>query len=328
MPRGGNNAPTPRTTLRTSTSLVGGRLRPNAANANANVNASASFPRPSCNIGPVVKRYVKPIMQALTMDIRQYNMRLVTTKCLNTAVMFMVLFFGRSALKDTEFCDVQNVANRHQAEINHNTMLVRKMTNDILRTTKNRFVYYIMLTDGKFVGPDGRNAFFPGHVMVWEKVPSATATGGPPRYYIYQSYINEYDYAGSTTFRETPSISASKMAFYLESLAHFAQTPVWDERMVKFWKDLTNVDTSNMLGCSPQDAFFMCYRRKKNAECLRNLHSLVTYTLRRIPAGADGAIYGDPSKYNAREEALTNGEMRAAFSELKQRLDDMGATVK
>jgi hypothetical protein len=269
-----------------------------------------------CDIGVLVKDYVKPLMQALTVDIREYNMRLITTKCLNTAVMFMILFFGKSALKDTEYCDVRNVVLRHQSQIDKNVSLVDGLANDLMRRTKHRYVYYVMLTDGRFIHDNQRESFFPGHVMVWEKIPHAK--GGDQHYYIYQSYINEYDYSGSLTFHATPIVSKKKMEYYLKTLRAFMRTPIWNNDMVRFWRDLTNVDTSGMLGSRPQDAFYLCYRKRENRECVRNLENLVVNTLKIIPQGENNSdtIFGDVQLFNSKADPLTNRQMTSAMTEL------------
>ena len=280
--------------------------------------------RRRCDIGYIVKDYVKPIMQAMTVDIREYNMRLITSKCLNTAVMFMVLIFGKAALEDTEHCDVKNVMTRHKrpncaaSRDCDNLKLVEELKKDLLAPSSKRMVYYIMLTDGQFDrGADEQSAFFPGHVMVWEKVPGTEAM----HYYIYQSYINEYDYKGSLAFRHWSAVSAKRMHRFLYRLTKFMQDRIWDKRMVNFWKDLTNVDTSEMLGGRPDNCFHLCYRVRENGQCLSNLYRLVENTLANLPspnAQRDDEIYGSEDNFDKREKPLNNGQMRERFESLRE----------
>lgn len=276
-----------------------------------------------CDIGYVVKDYVKPVMQAMTHDIKSYNMRLITTKCLNTAVMFMVLFFGESALEDTEYCDVANVVKRHKSAEDNNVALAKQLHEDMMKPSSKRMVYYIMLTDGHFVRPDGHTAFFPGHVMVWEKVPTAKRN----HYYIYQSYINKYDYKGSLAFREWSAVSESKMGKFMLRLEKFMTERVWTKRMVNFWEDLTNVNTIDMLGGKPVDCFYLCYRVRENYQCLTNLYRLVEDTLHAIPTDDESAnkIYGESSDYEKRERPLTNRQMFDSFHSLR---DNLGQAIQ
>lgn len=276
-----------------------------------------------CDIGYIVKDHVKPLMQAMTNDIKSYNMRLITTKCLNTAVLFMVLFFGKDALIDTEQCDVKNVVERHKSARDDNLTIVRQLAAELMSNAnaavQKRQVFYIMLTDGEFVKPDGKTAFFPGHVMVWEKVPSPSGC----HYYIYQSYINKYDYRGSLAFREWSAVSQAKMSKFMLRLERFMTERVWNQRMVNFWTDLTNVDTSNMLGGVPQDCFYLCYRVRENRQCLTNFYRLINTTLRAIPkdVGTQDQIYGSNSDYERRERPLTNREMTVEFETMKTRVE-------
>ncbi len=273
------------------------------------------------NIGFIVKDYVKPIMQALTVELKHYRMRMLTTKCLNTSVTFWHLLFGKRGHEDTMYCDVLNVVERHeQKKIDDNVSIITALKADILNTdNKDKYAYYIMLTDGYFVNEtDKKKEFFPGHVFVVEKVP----TQQYPYFYIYQSYINEYDFKGSLEFRERPQISVERMEVFMECLEYFAENSVWDEVMVAFWKDLTNVDTSNMIGCHPKNAFHMCFRKKPITECLDNMVRFVDHILETIPFDKNAEIYGETNTdYNSREVPLTNGEMRKQFLALKDVLN-------
>lgn len=281
---------------------------------------------PICtNIGFIVKDFVKPIMQALTVELKHYRMRMLTTKCLNTSVTFWHLFFGKRGHEDTVYCDVMNVIERHERQkIDNNIGIIAALKDDILDSQdKTKYAFYVMLTDGYFVNEaTGKKEFFPGHVFVVEKVP----TNNHPYFYIYQSYINEYDFKGSLEFRERPQISCSSMALFMDCLEYFAENSVWDDVMVAFWKDLTNVDTSNMVGCRPQNAFHMCFRKKPITECLENMERFVNHILETIPDDKNTEIYGaSNAEYNTREGPLTNGEMRKQFMSLKRILSPVQA---
>lgn len=274
------------------------------------------------NIGIIVRDFVKPIIQALTVELKHYRMRLLTTKCLNTSVTFWHLLFGKRGHTDTMYCDVANVVERHERQrSDSNPQIISSLKDDILDTKDKttRFAYYVMLTDGYFVNDrTDKKEFFPGHVFVIEKVPDSIT----PYYYIYQSYINEYDFKGSMDFRQEPKIPAAKMMVYMECLEYFASNSVWDDVMIAFWQDLTNVDTRSMLGCRPQNAFHMCFRKKPITECLDNMGRFVDHILETIPDGKDSNVYGESNtEYNSRQQPLTNREMRMSFLALKEVLD-------
>lgn len=48
----------------------------------------------TCDLGPIIRYHIVALMQLLTNEVKSYNMRLLTTKCLNTAVMVWYLFLG------------------------------------------------------------------------------------------------------------------------------------------------------------------------------------------------------------------------------------------
>lgn len=48
----------------------------------------------TCDLGPIIRYHIVALMQLLTNEVESYNMRLLTTKCLNTAVMIWYLFLG------------------------------------------------------------------------------------------------------------------------------------------------------------------------------------------------------------------------------------------
>lgn len=271
-----------------------------------------------CDIGYLIKDYIKPLMQSMTVEIKEYNMRLIETKCLNTAVMFFVLFFGMKALKHTAYCDVHNVVERHKSNEDDNVKISSNMYNDILRKTSKRHVYYVMLTDGYFTKPDGSRVFFPGHVFVLEKVP----WGDNMFFHIYQSYIQQYTFGEFVDKYKSIKLSEQKMRYYLSSIMNMVVNRVWNEAFIKFYKDMTKVDTSHMLNGIPDNAFYVCYRKVPHHHCVKNLNGFVKSVLKKIPDDFDNTIYGDISSFDQESNPLTNGELKKELSSLLKKLQN------
>ena len=104
-----------------------------------------------CDISSLIKYHVKAIFQLYTMDIEDYNMRLITTKCLNTAVILTIIVLGiKKGQKYTNFCDTDKTINRHQSREVNNKDLIIEMKKKVLRPTKLRYMYYILMTDNYF----------------------------------------------------------------------------------------------------------------------------------------------------------------------------------
>jgi hypothetical protein len=277
-----------------------------------------------CDIGYIIKDYLKPLMQVITVNVREYNMRLIQSKCLNTAVMFMYLFFGDKALKHTTYCDVANVVTRHRNFTDNSATIASKLQKDILRKTDNRYVYYIMLTDGYFEKPGGQTAFFPGHVFVIEKIPE----GDHMTYYLYQSYIDQYSFSEYVDTYKSIRVSSKKVNYYMNKINDLVTKRVWDADFVKFWKDMTKVDTSQMLGGVPKDAFFVCYRKVKYDHCVKNLLKFADRMSKLVPKGQDHLLYGTPEMFEEDAQPLTNGQIKESLESLKILLKNNIPTIK
>lgn len=271
-----------------------------------------------CDIGYVIKDFLKPLLQTITVHVKEYNMRLIQTKCLNTAVAVVFLLFGNKALNYTSYCDVQNVVQRHHYKIDNSQNIALKLQKDITRKTTKRYVYYIMLTDGYFNKPDGTKAFFPGHVFVIEKIP----WGDQTMYYIYQSYIDKYTFAEYIDTYKSIKVTPEKIKYYMEKINDMVNKRVWDIEFVKFWQDLTKVDTSNMLNGVPDNAFFVCYRKIRSENCMKNLKSFVKKILKDIPKNSDEQIYGSIEIFDDNSQPLSNSEIKSSLTKLHTILEN------
>lgn len=71
-----------------------------------------------CDLGYIIKDDLCPLLHVMTNRLKTYNMQLLTTKCLNTAVMMLHLLMSadESAVSEhTVHCDVPNVRARRRA---------------------------------------------------------------------------------------------------------------------------------------------------------------------------------------------------------------------
>lgn len=201
---------------------------------------------------------------------------------------------------------------RHEKGIDNNRDILDKLKRDILnKTEKGRFVYYILITDSNFPfdNTSKRDANFPGHVMILERIYDSKKSF----YYFYQSYINLYDFKGHyERNNNTLKMSWSRIKNILEDLDYTLMNGKWDEKVAKFWKEFTFVDTLNMVGSNSKGNFFICYRKTPATKCIRYLEEYIDKTLDKIdsqPASMENEIYGDASRYNTREDPMTNKEI-------------------
>ena len=104
-----------------------------------------------CDIGYIIRDHVPALMQVLTNELREYNMELMTTKCLNTAVMMMYLMLGARALEYTRQCDVRAVRGRvREGGEPASAAVARSLADEALSkpAAGTRELFYVMITDG------------------------------------------------------------------------------------------------------------------------------------------------------------------------------------
>lgn len=275
-----------------------------------------------CDIGFIIKDFVRPLMQALSVHLEEYNMQLMETKCLNTAVMMMYLLFGTKSLKHTRHCDVPNVVQRHLRSQDNSIVIANKLKMDIMRKTKNRYIYYVMLTDGYFVKHDGSRVFFPGHVFLIEKVPGMNASD--TEYFIYQSYINEYTLETQVNMNQKKKVDSKKIKYYMDNLNRMAKDKIWDEKFTEFWKDMTHVDTKHMNGSRPLQAFLVCFQKVQHKQCAEELIRFSKFILTTIPNSRPDEIYAKSNtEFHEDSQPMTNRQIKRAFTTLVARLTRM-----
>ena len=277
-----------------------------------------------CDIGYILKEYIKPLMQALTIDVKDYYMRLLTTKCLNTAVLLAYFMAGKKrGIAMANYCDTRATTKRHEEGQDNNTVILKKTMKDILtKNVKYRYLYYILLTDGYLPmdDPSEEQKFFCGHVMIIEKIPDKIK----PYYYFYQSYINEYDLKGHIKNRNNSlRMNYEEMESILNKIKYVILNKYWDENSVKYWKDITHVDSSNLLNSKPEGKIYICYRKTKLEDCIGNIQKYVKTKLKTISKYNESdmnKIYGDPALYNSGQEPLTVHNMKLSFENLQNTL--------
>lgn len=275
-----------------------------------------------CDIVYIIKDYIKPLMQLLTNDIRDYYMRLLTTKCLNSSVSISYFLLGyKKGIAMSNYCDTHLTRKRHNDGIDNNLQIVQQLKKDVLnRNFKYRYLYYILMTDASFPMKDQPDRFFPGHVFLLEKIPGKPT----PSFYFYQSYINEYDINGHYhKNNKTLKMPYNRTAELMDRLAYIITNPVWDERCVRFWKDFTHVDTSKTLqGSSSGNQFFICYRKTKATACLEHVKRYVDDKLKTVDTSKPQDIYGDMKLYDADQNPLSNLEMYNQLASLQKRISN------
>ena len=281
-----------------------------------------------CDMVLVLKDFIKPIIQLLSNDIEDYNMRLLTTKCLNTSVALLYFIIGKNGIKIADYCDTRATIQRHKEKVDNNQQIVLSLKNELLFDKKDnkRYIYYILLTDGYFpyANSSKQSAFFPGHVFIIEKIPSCNANK-KPSFFMYQSYINEYDLAGHFKNNNgSVKLSYTRTANIIKNLTYILNTETWDDKCIEYWKDFTFVDTSHMKDALCKDQFYVCYKEAVVNGCIRNIKQYVKTKLSDIKTKSAtmnmNGIYGNAKRYDDSQIPLTNSEMKYNLENLLKKL--------
>ena len=274
-----------------------------------------------CDMGYILKDYVKPIMQCLTNDIKDYYMKLLTTKCLNNSLMIAYFLLGKKGIDIADYCDTNAVQERHASKVDNNVVLIDKLEKQMLhKVCAYRQLYYILMTDSEFPHDDGTVRNFPGHVFIIEKIPGV----GEPTYYFHQAYINQYDYAGHIKKNKGLELSYTEMKRILQQIRYVLSNPTWDAKTVKYWKEITFVDTRHMLGAQSGGKMFLCFKKAKVSECVGRLEKYARDKLKgiaKLKIDQMNEIYGNEAAYGHDQNPLTVAEMKSSLEKMLKTIE-------
>jgi hypothetical protein len=286
----------------------------------------------ACDIGYLIKDHIPAIMQVLTFELREYNMQLITTKCLNTAVMMMYLLLGADALRTTRYCDVHNVRGRFKKGSDPPGPSIASSLKQAVLGGTRRSLIYVMITDGRMerdpdAVPDAgssprpakKHVYFPGHVFVIERLPRGT-------YNLYQSYINHYDLFGHIERQSSLSMGRSRMTEVVDGLEKMLNKRAWDRETSDMWVKLTNVPDSHARqfeGYVIQDNLLPCFHEVFTDNCIEKLRDLVDRTLEQLskkPPSSLDDVYGEEDMFDADAKPLTNRQIIDNLEVLKGKM--------
>jgi len=294
-----------------------------------------------CDMGSIIKDYIKPLIQLLTNDIISYGMENSATKCLNTAVMLMYFMMGEEeGIKIADSCDCTTYNNKSRTLLkeseqkkipfDQNEKVVKKLSEEVLSHNNleigKRMLYYVLLTDASFESPEKPDAFFPGHVFIIEKFKKSMRSNAKLYYNLYQSYINEYDLEGYYhKNNQSFSISFETMKQYMENLQEVMTAKTWDSKIVNHWKALTKIDTTqDLLNTNCENKFFICYREVNANYCIENIlhyaQKKLTDMTRHPENYPEHEINGNKNMY--RYAGITNKEMKIQLEGLITKIKD------
>jgi hypothetical protein len=282
-----------------------------------------------CAFVDVIKRHIPAVMQLVGARLRDhYFMGMITTKCLNTAVMMVYLLCGAESMNAIKQCDTDVVKSRFKATVTRGASddgrvkTMQSLRDALLYempTTPsvfNRDIFYVMLTHSVLPRHDGNSPptnindfannatvnsskgerMFPGHVFVIERSWIKNTNTFTPRYSIYQSYIGEYDLG--EFIHKNPSLinmNTDKMTGILNGLVDLMQTPVWTAKNSLLWNELTTVSLKT---CKGFEGFVIggrilpCFRKLSIDQCTLTFNKLVNDAINTLETQCPKSISG------------------------------------
>lgn len=267
-----------------------------------------------CKIGDILAEYIIPIMQILTNELPEYNMKMKTTKCLNVAIMITIFMLGRVKGKEIiDYCDSKKT--KEQKYYVNNIIELNNTFNDILKIEDGRYLYYILLADGVYKDKDNNTLYFPGHVFLIEKYDN--------NYKLYQSYIKQYDLQEYKNKVQDFSISKEKIKNIINHLLYIiTKTKTWDDNCVKYWNEFTFVDTeNNFKGAIIENNMHICILKSRIDGCLKNLKKFIKDNIKQIKD--IDTIYGNVDYYdleNNPKKVLTSKELKENLNTILRKI--------
>lgn len=262
----------------------------------------------------VISQHVTALMQVLTNDFPEYNMRLITTKCLNTGIMIAFSLLGRKGLEMVNQCDSNKTTERHQAGIEDNYTVLTQLKQQLLaRREKRSKLYYVLLSDGYFPKDASQKRYFPGHVILIEK--HYHEVNKTYYFRVHQSYINKYNLKQYNAI-VNKRLSVVNIERILKGIENILSSPTWTKNNIQLWTKLTNVDTTELSNTQSKNKFFLCFRTAIIDNCVSSLKNYIKEKLVDVSKKAPNDIYGNVSLYLDKNTALTNGQIQTELQEL------------
>jgi hypothetical protein len=260
-------------------------------------------------------------MQLFDDELAMYDMQLVTSKCLNTAVLIMYMLLGEAALEHTSFCDVINVHSKYKNK-NFSLPQVNKFKKQILSldVRSTRSLYYIMITDGAVQRQDSEDFLvFPGHVSIIEKL---VDVDGLPKFNLYQSYVTKYNLDDHIKMNDrTLEYSYFEIVEFVNNIVELFNSGVWTMQTTRCWLKFIHVNEERFDGFDFKKRIFFCFREVHVDTCASILVEKLNAKKKKLEKG--DYIFTHKVRHLWGHEQLDNAELLANVNSLLTKLKNM-----
>lgn len=304
------------------------------------------------SISHAVSEHIPAVMQLMCVSSGKFvTLGMLTTKCLNTAMMMIFILTGVAGVKDAGTCSTDKVKRKRLAQIQRTVnndssqpywTPAMALRDDVLNSTVPT-LFYVMLTHNPLVKPEDVDShpttysddekksedgvMFPGHVFVIE-------SSGDGKYSLFQSYIGQYDLKDHLKFPQYLDMSKARMTELLDGLISMLHRATWTPATTAFWSELTHsdpVESKKFEGYSIMERVLLCHREFPATECAKVLLDTIGATLAEIgdvDSSRDGEVYGNAEMFDVKDELrsyavapLTRGEMRTQLYTIKSNIE-------
>jgi hypothetical protein len=221
-----------------------------------------------CEVAHLIMKYLDDIFNVFNYITFQ-PISPSQTKCLNTALLMILLMTGVDGFNKVDRCSVKNIRIRNTTR-DESVSSFNTFKKDLLSKKfpkKDRYLYYVMITDG-YMKSKYDTLYFPGHVFVIEKYKEDSKN---VRFRLYQSYINQYTMKEHFEKASYSHEITSKLNSILSGLDKFINS---DETFStidnKFWKYLTYIDHAKYIGYRKNE-LQLCYQRVEVSVCYNSI---------------------------------------------------------
>lgn len=264
-----------------------------------------------CKLLHILSMHIKPILQVMNVDYNGY-IDTTETKCLNTAIMIIIVLIGKKTFKNIEYCSVQKTEHRN-SYINKNNTVMKSLIKSMSKPFKYTQLYYILITDGYLRSSNTlEQIYFPGHVLIIERNTEACYT-------LYQSYINKYDLKSYIQTDECTCYTQQEILRLLGGLqSMLSGNYVWDDDAVNMWYNMTKVKTNELIDYKLEN-IFICNTVFKVKNVVSNVRNFVSKTIKTLQEQKQSDKYIDRGNANA----LSFEELTECYDQLQTEINQI-----
>jgi hypothetical protein len=253
----------------------------------------------TCEYIRVISKYIKSLLEVLSIAFND-TINTSETKCLNTAIMIVVVLIGSEHFSTLDECSVNNTVKNMNTKITTNYNVITKLKRDMNKSDSGMF--YILITDGMLTkGSNSEQVYFPGHVFIIDKNKDCFS--------LYQSYINEYSLDKYLEREDCNCMDKKQINRYIKNIQKLLTTPTqWEANTASFWKSMTNVDSEQFIGCN-FDNIYICFKKFKHQRTIDKTLSFIETTLQK-------------------DEYRDNKNIQTSFSKMAEELKTVAGGIK